>query len=91
VRVASTHSIAHVDGRIRKTYRNWRGCEHHREWAVLGILERGAPDLSPIPPRERLDLDPPWIEMTVVPGVPLGGRLDDAQMRAMVVGSPSAA
>lgn len=85
MRVASTHSIAHVEGRIRKTYRDWRRGEHQREWTVLGVVNRDTPDLSPIPFRERLDLHPPWIEMSVVQGVPLGGRLDDAQVQAMIV------
>jgi Phosphotransferase enzyme family len=82
--VNTTHTIARIGSSVRKTYRDWRRGEHEREWSVLDVLARHAADLSPIPLREGLDDDPPWIEMTVVPGRPLGGRLDGVQMRAMI-------
>jgi hypothetical protein len=65
-------------------YRDWRRGEHEREWAVLTLLASHVPGLSPYPLRGCLDEDPPWIEMTLVPGTPLGGQLDASQMRALI-------
>jgi aminoglycoside phosphotransferase (APT) family kinase protein len=59
-----------VDGDERRLY----GDEPDREWRALQLLARYAPGLAPRPIRADLDADLPQIEMSHVPGEPLGTR-----------------
>jgi len=82
--VWSTHDVAAVAaGRLRKRYTDWRRGEHRREWLVLQALYPKACDLVPEPLAADLDAVPPWIEMTCLPGEPLGGTLTPRQLDAL--------
>jgi Phosphotransferase enzyme family len=48
--------------------------EPEREWRALTLLAEHAPGLAPEPIRADLAADPPVIEMSLLPGEPLGGR-----------------
>ncbi|MGN6791588.1 MAG: phosphotransferase [Streptosporangiaceae bacterium] len=72
---APTHEV-HVDrsrGVVTKRFRSWDRGEHVREWTALRLLAEHAPGLSPRPIRAGLAADAPVIEMSCLPGTPLGG------------------
>lgn len=78
---AATHQI-HVDaGRsvVTKRFRSWDRREPAREWTALTLLAEFAPGLAATPVRADLMADPPVIEMSWLPGVPLG----DASLSAV--------
>ena len=83
---AGTHEI-HVDtGRdvVIKRFRSWDRREPTREWTALTLLAEFAPGLAATPVRADLITDPPVIEMSRLPGVPLGGTpLSAAQADAL--------
>jgi Ser/Thr protein kinase RdoA (MazF antagonist) len=85
---AATHEI-HVDaGRsvVIKRFRSWDRAEPAREWAALVLLAEFAPGLAAAPVRADLAADPPVIEMSRLPGVPLGGTpLSAAQADALAL------
>ncbi|HMG61980.1 MAG TPA: aminoglycoside phosphotransferase family protein, partial [Streptosporangiaceae bacterium] len=58
---------------VIKRFRSWDRGEHAREWTALTLLVEHAPGLAPIPVRVGLTADPPVIEMSRLPGVPIGG------------------
>jgi Ser/Thr protein kinase RdoA (MazF antagonist) len=59
--------------------------EAAREWRALTLLAEHAPGLAPEPIRADLAATPPVIEMSLLPGEPLGGRaLTAAQEPALV-------
>ena len=75
---AATHEIRVDAGRdvVVKRFRSWDRGEPTREWTALTLLARHAPGLAPAPLRARLTADAPVIEMSRLPGVPLGGTPD---------------
>lgn len=59
--------------------------EPAREWRALTLLAEHAPGLAPEPIRADLEADPPVIEMSLLPGEPLGGQpLAPGQESALV-------
>jgi hypothetical protein len=85
---AATHEI-HVDagrGVVIKRFRSWDRGEPAREWTALMLLAEFAPGLAATPVRADLTADPPVIEMSRLPGVPLGGTpLSAAQAEALAL------
>jgi aminoglycoside phosphotransferase (APT) family kinase protein len=85
---AATHEI-HVDagrGVVIKRFRSWDRREPAREWIALTLLAEFAPGLAAIPVRAGLTADPPVIEMSWLPGVPLGDTpLSAAQTDALAL------
>lgn len=80
----STHVLTFTATRVVKQYRSWDHGEADREWAGLSVLHRHAPGLSPQPLRRRAGPGAPVIEMTRVPGEPLGvAPLSQAQVGAV--------
>jgi Phosphotransferase enzyme family len=77
---AATHEI-HIDagrGVVIKRFRSWDRREPVREWTALMLLAEYAPGLAATPVRADLTADPPVIEMSRLPGVPLGGTTPSA-------------
>ena len=59
--------------------------EPAREWRALPLLAEHAPGLAPEPLRADLDAVPPVVEMSLLPGEPLGGApLTQEQESALV-------
>ena len=85
---AATHEIQ-VDadrGVVVKRFRSWDRREPAREWNALMLLAEFAPDLAATPVRADLAADLPVIEMSRLPGVPLGGApVSGAQAGALAV------
>jgi hypothetical protein len=80
----STHSLTFTGDRVVKRFRSWDRGEPDREWAGLGLLHEHVPGVSPQPLCRRSEDGVPVIEMTRVPGVPLGeARLTPAQVAAL--------
>ena len=86
-RRAATHEI-HVDagrGVVIKRFR-WDRREPAREWAALELLAEFAPGLAATPVRADLTADPPVLEMSWLPGIPLGDTpLSTAQADALAL------
>jgi hypothetical protein len=59
--------------------------EPEREWRALTLLAEHAPGLAPEPIRADLAADPPVIEMSLLPGEPLGGRPLTAEQESALV------
>lgn len=74
---AATHEIRLDADRdvVIKRFRSWGRSEPAREWTALRLLAEFAPGLAPTPVRADLAADPPVIEMSRLPGVPLGCTL----------------
>ncbi|HET7017337.1 MAG TPA: aminoglycoside phosphotransferase family protein [Streptosporangiaceae bacterium] len=71
-------------GLVRKSFRLRDRREPEREWTALRLLAEFAPGLSADPIGADLDADPPVIEMSWLPGTPLGGTpLTDGQATAL--------
>ena len=71
---ATTH-VVDIDpsrGLVTKRFRSWDRGEPEREWSALTLLAEFAPGLSPEPIHAALSADPPVIEMSYLPGSPLG-------------------
>lgn len=68
---------------LTKRYRSWSRGEHRREWLMLRHVHRHAPTLVPRPLSAELDADPPSVTMTILPGEPLPGLLNRAQLDAL--------
>jgi hypothetical protein len=87
-RRAATHEI-HVNagrGVVIKRFRSWDRREPAREWIALLLLAEFAPGLAATPVRADLTADPPVIEMSRLPGAPLGGiPLSAAQADALAL------
>ena len=58
---------------VVKRYRQFSRGEPAREWRALRLLAEHAPGLAPEPFRADLAADQPLIEMSLLPGEPLGG------------------
>ena len=58
---------------VVKRFRSWDRREAVREWTALVLLAEFAPGLAAVPVRADLAADPPVVEMSWLPGVPLGG------------------
>jgi Ser/Thr protein kinase RdoA (MazF antagonist) len=68
-----------------KRYVQYGRGEPAREWRALRLLAEHAPGLAPEPLRAGLDTSPPVIEMSLLPGEPLGGApLTEDQESALV-------
>lgn len=61
-------------GVVVKSFLHAHRGEPEREWRALTLLAEHAPGLAPEPIRADLAADPPVIEMSLLPGEPLGGR-----------------
>ena len=59
--------------------------EPEREWRALTLLAEHAPGLAPEPIRADLAAVPPVIEMSLLPGEPLGGRPLTAEQESALV------
>jgi Phosphotransferase enzyme family len=59
--------------------------EPEREWRALTLLAEHAPGLAPEPIRADLAAHPPVIEMSLLPGDPLGGRPLTAEQESALV------
>jgi hypothetical protein len=71
---------------VVKRFRSWDRREPVREWTALVLLAEFAPGLAAVPVRADLAAEPPAIEMSRLPGVPLGGSpLTAAQADALVL------
>jgi hypothetical protein len=71
---------------VVKRFRSWDRREPDREWTALVLLAEFAPGLAAAPVRADLAANPPVIEMSRLPGVPLGGSLlSAAQADALVL------
>jgi aminoglycoside phosphotransferase (APT) family kinase protein len=71
---------------VVKRFRSWDRREPAREWTALVLLAEFSPGLAPAPVRADLAADPPVVEMSRLPGVPLGGSpLTAAQADALVL------
>lgn len=83
-----THQVS-VEETRRVVVKRFTACdrgEPAREWRALRLLAEHAPGLAPEPLRADLDASPPLIEMSLLPGVPLGGQpLTAAQQRGVVL------
>jgi aminoglycoside phosphotransferase len=81
-----THQVRADAGRgivVKRFVSNHRG-EAAREWRALRLLAEYAPGLAPEPIRAELDAPHPVIEMSLLPGEPLGGQpLTTAQQAAV--------
>ena len=85
-RVGTTHRIEITGDRVVKTFASWDRGEHRREWRGLALLHEYAPGLGPEPISAELDVRPPVITMTMVPGEPLGARrTTSGQIDALVL------
>lgn len=82
-----THQVS-VDSARRVVVKRFvqadRG-EAEREWRALTLLADHAPGLAPEPILAHLDADPPVIEMSLLPGEPLGGRPLTAEQESALV------
>jgi hypothetical protein len=72
-------------GVLLKRYTSWHRDEHRREWTVLNHLHAHVPGLVPEPVRADLEADPPSVTMTELPGEPLDGPLNAAQLDGLKV------
>jgi hypothetical protein len=82
-----THQVSVDTARnvvIKRFVEAHRG-EPDREWRALTLLAEHAPGLAPEPIRADLGADPPMIEMTLLPGEPLGGRPLTAEQESALV------
>jgi Phosphotransferase enzyme family len=71
---------------VVKRFRSWDRREPVREWTALVLLAEFAPGLAAAPVRADLAADPPVIEMSRLPGVPLGSSpLSVPQADALVL------
>jgi hypothetical protein len=83
----TTHELS-VDserGVVVKRYVQYARGEPAREWRALRLLAQHAPGLAPEPLRADLGAVPPVVEMSLLPGEPLGGApLTQEQESALV-------
>jgi hypothetical protein len=82
-----THELSFDSERgvVVKRYVQYGRAEPAREWRALRLLARHAPGLAPEPLRADLDAVPPVVEMSLLPGGPLGGApLTQEQESALV-------
>ncbi len=82
-----THQISvHPErGVVVKRYVGYARGEPAREWRALRLLAEHAPGLAPEPLRADLHADQPVVEMSLLPGEPLGGApLTPEQESALV-------
>jgi aminoglycoside phosphotransferase (APT) family kinase protein len=82
-----THEVS-VDSErevVIKRYIQYARGEPAREWRALQLLAEHAPGLAPEPLWADLDADQPVVEMSLLPGAPLGGApLTQEQESALV-------
>ena len=83
-RMAHTHNLVFHGSFVTKTYTSWQRGEHRREWAVLHHLHEYAVDLAPRPIEATLEVEPPTVTMSRVPGQSLGEGMSEAHVAAVV-------
>jgi hypothetical protein len=72
-------------GVVLKSFVQAHRGEPQREWRALTLLAEHAPGLAPEPIRADLAAVPPVIEMSLLPGEPLGGRPLTAEQESALV------
>lgn len=78
-------SVDQAGGVVTKIFVQRARSEPEREWRALLLLDELAPGLAPRPIRADLSASSPVIEMSALPGAPLGGGpLSAAQQQALV-------
>jgi Ser/Thr protein kinase RdoA (MazF antagonist) len=86
-----THQVS-IDGArgvVTKRFIQRGRNEPEREWRALKLLARHAPGLAPKPLRADLATSPAVVEMSLLPGEPLGGRSLSAAQLAAIAGAVS--
>jgi Phosphotransferase enzyme family len=73
-----THSVSINEQVLTKRYVSWSRGEHHSEWAALQLVSAATDDLVPTP--LHLEVDPPSVTMSLLPGSPLSGSLTAAEL-----------
>jgi hypothetical protein len=68
---------------LTKRYVSWSRDEHLSEWAALQLVSAATHDLVPTP--LHLEVDPPSVTMSLLPGVPLNGSLTVAELDGLEV------
>jgi hypothetical protein len=82
-----THQVSVDPARhvvVKRFVQAHRG-EPAREWRALTLLAEHAPGLAPEPISADLAANPPVIEMSLLPGEPLGGRPPTAEQESALV------
>jgi len=82
-----THQVSVDPGRgvVIKRFVQAQRDEADREWRALTLLSEHAPGLAPVPILADLAGNPPVIEMSLLPGDPLGGRPLTAEQELALV------
>ncbi|HTZ94239.1 MAG TPA: aminoglycoside phosphotransferase family protein [Streptosporangiaceae bacterium] len=82
-----THQVSVDPARrvVIKRFRQAERSEPEREWRALTLLAEHAPGLAPQPVLADLAADPPVIEMSLLPGEPLGGQPLTAEQESALV------
>ncbi|WP_158578699.1 phosphotransferase family protein [Spongiactinospora rosea] len=70
---STTHDLEFGDEVVIKRYRSWDRREPQREWTALTLLAEHAPGLAPAPIRADLNVSPPTVVMSRLPGHVLRG------------------
>jgi hypothetical protein len=78
-----THNVSINEQVLTKRYVSWSRDEHHSEWAALQLVSAATHDLVPTP--LHLQVDPPSVTMSLLPGVPLNGSLTAAELDGLEV------
>jgi aminoglycoside phosphotransferase len=86
-RQVMTHqvSVDRASGIVTKRFGRADRDEPDREWRALVLLAEHAPGLAPEPLRADLRASPPVIEMSLLPGEPLGGKPVSAEQRSALI------
>jgi len=75
-----THALTVAGSVLTKRYASWERGEHRREWWALNQLQEHAPGLAPRPLGADLEVTPPVVTMSVIPGEPLPDAPSPAQL-----------
>jgi hypothetical protein len=78
-----THNVSVNEQVLIKRYVSWSRDEHHSEWAALQLVSAATHDLVPTP--LHLEVDPPSVTMSLLPGSPLSGSLTTAELGGLEV------
>lgn len=78
-----THNVSINAQVLTKRYVSWSRDEHLSEWAALQLVSAATHDLVPTP--LHLEVDPPCVTMSLLPGNPLSGSLTAAELDGLEV------
>lgn len=78
-----THNVSINAQVLTKQYVSWSRDEHLSEWAALQLVSAATHDLVPTP--LHLEVDPPCVTMSLLPGNPLSGSLTASELDGMEV------